>query len=120
MNVHSVNSKQAGSPVVLLERGFLPPRSVQGIQLLEGTLGPDTEAAQVPPGGQQQEVQAVHFEEVDPGEVAKRTRDPVVFVVDDERALSLNKAPVPHLSLSGTQLPRGLTLLDVGISIQCL
>lgn len=88
--------------------------TVDGVEGLEGGLGPDAEAAHVSTGGELEEVEAVDVAELDAGEVAEGLLDTVVVGVDDQRTTTEGVAAVAHLALAGTDLLGIGGLLDIG------
>ena len=62
-----------GQVPVLLGLGRLPPGTVDGVQLLEGALGPDAESADVTAGCKLEEVQLLDVDGVDAGDVTEGT-----------------------------------------------
>ena len=97
-------------PVLLLLCG-LPPGAVEGVQPLEGGLGPDDEPAEVAAGGELEEVESLDGDGVAAGDVAEGAGDALVVVVDDEGAELLDAAAVAHLAAAGAH---ALGLVDLG------
>ena len=91
-----------------------------GVQLVEGGLGPDAEATQVTSGSELEEVQAVDGHELNTGEVAEGPQSNGLLVIDDQRSSTLDVPPVPHLTLTGTDLLGVLSLLDIGVGTEGL
>jgi hypothetical protein len=83
------------------------------VKLLEGSLGPDDEAAEVATGGELQEVEAVYARDLEARDVAEGLLDAVIVGVHEEGALALDIAPVPHLAGTAADLPRVLHVLNV-------
>jgi len=80
--------------------------SVNLVQSAESTLGPDDEPADVTTGGQLQQVQGRDGAGLDTRNVPEGLDDTLVVLVNDQRSSPLPVPPVPHLSLSGPDLPR--------------
>lgn len=89
---------------------------VNRVELLDGGRGPDDEAAEVTTGGELEKVEGIDGAGLDTGEVAEAL-DEVLAVrlgaVDDERTASLAVAAASELALSGAELLRLLSLLDI-------
>ena len=94
--------------------------SVDGVELLEGGLGPDDEPADVTAGREGEEAEAVHGAQLHARDVPHRLGDARVIRVHDERALALDVAAVPHLTLTGAKVAGRLDLLDVGVGANLL
>ena len=99
-------------PPGLLGAG-LAPSPVQTVQLLEGSLGPDAEPAHVTSRSELQQVEVVHLDAVHSRNVPEGLGQPLVVVVDDERASLLDSSPVPQLSLAGSHPPGGVHLGNI-------
>mmetsp|Transcript_31046 Transcript_31046/g.57367 ORF Transcript_31046/g.57367 Transcript_31046/m.57367 type:complete len:430 (-) Transcript_31046:19-1308(-) len=112
----SVGHDRAGEAVVNLLGGVLLVRAVESVELLEGTLGPDDEAAEVSARGDLEEVQAVDVADLKTGEVAERAVDGEVLGVHDKRATAGDVAAVAHLALAGADLLGSGALLKLGTS----
>lgn len=94
-----------------------------GVNLVQGaesTLGPDDEPADVTTGGQLQQVQGGDGAGLDTGNVPQGLDDTLVVLVDDQRSSPLPVPPVPHLSLSGPDLPRVGDLDNVRVGLDGL
>ena len=83
------------------------------VELLEGSLGPDDEAAKVATGSKLEEVEAVDARDLHARDVAEALLDAVVAGVHEEGALALDIAPVPHLAGTAADLLRVLDVLNV-------
>eukprot|EP00959_Pyramimonas_sp_CCMP1952_P190155 3978020-Pyramimonas_sp.AAC.3 len=88
-------------------------RAVDGVQLLRRGLGPHNEAAHVATGGQLEQVQAVHGAHLHTGDVAESLGHTRVAAVDHQGTTALDVAPVPHLTLTGTDVAGILHALNV-------
>ena len=65
--------------------------------------------------GELEEVELVDRAGLDTWDVLERTNKSLILLVDDERAPSLPVSPVPHLSLTGSDLARVGNLGDIGV-----
>eukprot|EP00960_Hanusia_phi_P055351 762947-Hanusia_phi.AAC.12 len=83
------------------------------VELLEGRLGPDDEAAEMATRSELEEVQPVDASDLEAGNVPESLLDAVVVGVDKEGTLPLNVSPVPHLTLTTANLPGLLDVVDV-------
>jgi len=96
---------------------------VDGVELLDGSRGPDDETAEVTTRGELEEVEGIDGGGLNTGDVAEAL-DEVLAVglggVDDERTTALAVATAPHLTLTSTELLGLLNLLDVGASANSL
>lgn len=88
---------------------------VDVVKLGDGRLSPDDEAADVTTGGELKQVQGVDTAGLNTGKVLERTDEAIVLAVDDKGTTALAVAPVPHLTLTGTDLARVGNLLDIGV-----
>lgn len=104
-----------GQRVVALEGGLLGEGTVQGIQGLESTLGPDAEATQVTTGSQQEQVQCRDRNHLNTGNVAEGLgAGSGQVLVDDQGATALAVAAVAHLTLTGAESLGFLDTFNVG------
>ena len=71
-------------------------------------------------GREGEEAEAVHGAQLHARDVPHRLGDARVVGVDDERALALDVAAVPHLTLTGAKVAGRLDLLDVGVGANLL
>jgi len=90
--------------------GSHTPCTVKGVQLLESSLSPDTETADVATRGQLQKVELADLDGVDTWDVSEGLGQTLVLVIDDKRSTLLDAPAVTHLSLSG---PHPLGLVDL-------
>ena len=90
------------------------------VQSTESTLGPDDEPADVTTRGQLQQVQGSDGTSLDTGDVPQGLDDTLVVLVNDKRTSPLPVPPVPHLSLSGPDLPRVGDLDNVRVGLDGL
>ena len=95
-------------------------RAEDGVELLEGALRPQAEAAEVAARGELQQVERVDVGELDAGDVAEGAGDAVVGVVHHKRAAALHEAAVTHLTLTGAHGLRGDDLLHVVVRAELL
>lgn len=93
---------------------------VDVVQGVHGSLGPDDESTHVATGGQLEQVQVLDVAGLDSRNVSESLDEALVIVVNDQRSSSLPVSPVPHLSLSGSQLSRVGNLDDVGVGLDGL
>jgi len=105
--------------VAVLLGGLGGERAKDGIEGLEGALGPDDEAAEVTSGRELEEVEARDVGGLDAGQVAEAERR-VLLVVDDERATALHVAAVAGLALAGAHAVRVLGGLHVVVGVERL
>jgi hypothetical protein len=110
----SVGHTGAGQVEARLELGSLVVGAEDGVQLLEGTLGPDQESAQMATRSQVQQVQVVHVGQLDTGQVAESTVDALRHVVDDQRSTSLGVSSVSGLANTASDLLGVSGLLHIG------
>ncbi len=92
----------------------------EGIQLLEGSLGPDDQTTEVTSGSEGEEIELVDVGEGDTRQVAEGAANTVVLVVDDKGSLALDVAAVAELADSRADLARVLALLDVLVQAELL
>lgn len=101
---------------VLLELRGLGGGSVDDVQCLEGSGGPDDETTEVTTRGELEEVQGVDIGCLNTGQVAE-TLDELsavnLGVVDDQRTTTLAVATASELTLTGTELLGALGLQDI-------
>ena len=110
----------AGEDEALLDGGGGGVGTEDSIQLVEGGLGPDAEATQVTSRGKLEKVQAIDGDELDTGEVAEGPQSSGLLIVDDQRSSALDVPPVPHLTLTSTDLLGVLGLLNIGVGTEGL
>lgn len=92
--------------VIGLVSGWFSPGAVDIVQLAERRLGPDTEATDVSTRRHLQQVQARDGQQVDAGNVPERSGNPVVLVVNNQRARTLLEAAVTHFTFTSSQATR--------------
>lgn len=109
-----------GETVVDLSAGGLLVGSVEVVQSLKSTTGPDDESANVTSGSEEEEVETVDVDELDSGDVSERLNHWGLLVVDDQGASSLDVSSVSELTLSASDLAGILGLLDIGESVKSL
>lgn len=85
-----------------------------------GRLGPDDESTNVTTRGELEEVEGLNGAGLDTGDVLESPDDTLVLGVDDEGTPPLPVPPVPHLTLTGPDLPRVGNLGDVGVGSDSL
>jgi len=102
--VTRIHSREARLPLVDTVKGS------------DSRLGPDDESADVSTGGELEEVELVNRASLDTWDVLERTDDTLILLVNNEGTSSLPVSPVPHLSLTGTDLARVGDLGDIGVS----
>lgn len=101
------------------ESGFLDTGVTESaehvVQLLEGALRPDDEAAQLTTGGQLKQVKSVHVAHLNSGHVSSGLGNLNVFVSDDdEGSLSEVVSSVSELALTGSEGLGVNDLLHIG------
>jgi len=89
------------------------PRAVECVQLLEGSLGPDAETANVTTRGELQKVQLANLDGVGAGNVPEGLGQTLILIIDDERSALLDTPAVTHLSLSGPHPLRLVNLVNI-------
>ena len=87
--------------------------TVDGIEGLEGALGPDAETSHVSTGSELEKVETIDAAKLDTGKVAEGLFDAIVVGVNDKRTTTEGVATVAHLTLTGTDLLGVGSLLDV-------
>ncbi len=108
-----VGHQVLGELVARLELSGLSAVAPQGLQLLEGGLGPHDQAAHVATGGQLQQVQRVHAAQLHTGQVAESALHVALAGVHHEGAQALHVAAVAELALAGAHLAGALALGDI-------
>lgn len=104
---------------VLLEGGWGGGGSVDGVQSLEGSGGPDNETSEMSTWGELEEVQGEDGGGLDTGDVAESKGKLLsinLWVVDDQWAATLAVTAATELALSGTELAGSLDLGDLWTS----
>jgi len=91
-------------------------RRIDLVECLEGRLGPDTEAAEVPARGQVEQVETAHVEQRYSGQVAERLADALVLLVDDQGSFPHGVTTVPDLTNTSSHLFGFLGFFDIVIS----
>ena len=107
----------AGQEEVLLVHRRLGRRSVNVIESLERSRGPDDEASEVTTRGELEQVQGRDGARLDTRQVAETLDHQLAVqdgVVDDKGTTSLLETATTHLSLTRTHLPRLLDPVDIG------
>mmetsp|Transcript_2253 Transcript_2253/g.6771 ORF Transcript_2253/g.6771 Transcript_2253/m.6771 type:complete len:416 (-) Transcript_2253:8-1255(-) len=102
----------------LLHGGGLGGGAKDGVELGEGALGPDAEAADVAARGELEQVEALDVAELHARQVAEGLLDGVLVVVDDERAAAHGVAAVAHLALAAADLLGLLAAVDVVVGAE--
>jgi len=116
----SIGQEWLGESVFqLLGRGLLVG-AVEGIESLEGILGPDDEPSEVTTWSQVQEIQSSHGNQLNSGKIPEGSSQWRFLIVDDKWATSLCVTSIPHLTLSPSKLGGILRLLNVGECIEGL
>lgn len=119
----SVGDNVLGQEVVLLESGGGGGGAVDLVEGLEGSRGPDDEAAKVTTRGELEEVEGVNGAGLNTGDVAESTDELLAVglgVVDDKGTAALAEAAVTELTLTGAHLLGLLDLGEVGASTEGL
>ena len=86
----------------------------------DGRLGPDDESTDVSSWSELEEVELVNGAGLDTWNVLESSNESLVLSVDDKRTSSLSVSPVPHLSLSSSDLSGVGNLGDIGVSGESL
>jgi len=115
-----VGDLSGGENVVPLVQRRLVKGAKDVVKEFECALGPDDETAKVSTRSELQEVESRNVNEFDTGQVSEGLDDPIVFVIDDQRATTLAVATVAHLALTSTQLPGVGNLEDISVGVQGL
>merc|ERR1719278_2579478 len=113
----SVGHLWLGEVPASLGGGGLSPCAVKTIEFLKCRLSPDAEPADVTAWGKLQQVQVVHLDDINAGDVPEGLGDSLVLVIDDEGAQLLDVATVPQLTLAGTHAAGGVNLGDISPSL---
>mmetsp|Transcript_20325 Transcript_20325/g.53070 ORF Transcript_20325/g.53070 Transcript_20325/m.53070 type:complete len:420 (-) Transcript_20325:2-1261(-) len=113
-----VGHLRLGEDVALLEVGGGGAVAEDRVELGEGGLGPDAEAAHVAARRELEKVEALDLHEINAGQVAGGELDALLRVVDDERAAAHGVAAVAHLALASAELLRLLALGHVGVAAE--
>lgn len=109
-----VSDLATGQGEALLLGGWLSEGSEDVVQLLEGTLSPDDETADVASGGELEEVESADVCDLNSRDVSEGLdQGDVGTAVDDEGSTAGSVASVSELSLSGTDLDGVDDLLDI-------
>jgi len=116
----SVVEEGLGEEETLLGIGTLGGGAEEGVEGLEGRLGPDDKAAEVTSGGQGKEVKGADAGELNTGNVPEGPGDTLVLVVNDEGAEPVSKTAVPELSLTSPELLGPLGLLHITEGLDAL
>lgn len=113
MLISQIQSRNTSS----LEARLLLVDRVEGSN---GRLGPDDESTNVTTRGELEEVEGLDGAGLDTGDVLESPDDTLVLGVNDEGTPPLPVPPVPHLTLTGPDLPRVGNLGDVGVGSDSL
>lgn len=108
---------------VALVGGGLGGGAVDVVEGLEGSGGPDDEAAEVTTGGELEQVESSDGRGLNTGDVAESLDELLAVglrVVDDERTTALAVAAATELTLTGAELLGVLGLLQVGAGTDSL
>jgi hypothetical protein len=111
-----VGNNVGGDQEVLLELRGLGGGAVDVVEGLEGSRGPDDEAAEVTTRGELEEVQGVDVAGLDTGQVAETLDELLAIdggVVDDKGTAALAVAAATELALTGAELLGALGLQDI-------
>ena len=87
--------------------------SVDLVEGVEGSLGPDAESSHVASRSELEKVQAVDAAKLDTRQVTEGKLNSVVLGVDDKRSTTHGVSAVTHLTLTGTDLLGVSGLLDI-------
>lgn len=93
---------------------------VDVVQGVHGTFGPNDESTHVSTGCQLQQVQVLDVAGLDTGDVSESLDQTLVVVVNNQGSSSLPVSPVPHLTLTGSDLSGVGDLDDIGVSLDGL
>ncbi len=102
-----------GKVVVLLQSGTSSLRAIESLELLEGSLGPDDEAAEVATGSKVEDAEVGDVGKGDTRQVAEGTADTLVLVIDDQGTTALDVATVADLTNTGADVAGVLALEDI-------
>lgn len=114
----SVGHVSMGEVEAALGSGVLLEGSEELIKLVEGTLSPDDESAQMSTGGKVEQVQVLHRGDLNTGQVLESSHKALVIGVHHKRPSAHDIASVSHLSGASTDLSGVLGLLHIGISTE--
>lgn len=112
-----VGNNVGGDQEVLLQLRGLGGGAVDVVEGLEGSRGPDDEAAEVTTRGELEQVQGVDVAGLDTGHVAEALDELLAVgggVVDDQGTAALAVAAATELALTGAELLGVLGLEDIG------
>jgi len=115
-----VGEDGTGEEVSVLDSGGLVSGSEDGVQLLEGSLSPDDESANMTSRGKVEEVQLVDVGNTDTGQISESTVDFEVLGSNNNEGTSLNLlGSVPQASLASVSLDI-LATLNIRIGMELL
>jgi len=109
----SVGHERTRQVEAVLEFGALLVCAEDGVQLLEGTLGPDDESAQVATRSQVQERQVINQSELNTRKVSESLVESLGHVIDDERTSSLSVSSVSGFANTTADLLGVSRLLNI-------
>ncbi len=93
---------------------------VNVVKSRDGTLSPDDESTDVTTWCELKEVKSGNWASLNTWDVSESLDETFILVVNDERTTTLSVTPVPHLSLTGTDLSGVGDLDDIGVSLDGL
>lgn len=99
-----------------LRSGFVA--SEDGVELLEGILGPDDESSQMTSWGELQEIESVNRGGFNSWKISEGLGDGGFIVVNNEWSSSLSVSSVSHFSLSSSDVVRSLSLFNISVGSQ--
>jgi len=115
-----VREDGAGEEVSRLDRGGLVSSSEDGVELVEGSLGPDDESANVTSRGEVEEVQLVNVGDTDTSQISEGKVGLDVLGSNNDEGTNLDLlSPVPQASLATVSLDI-LATLNVAVSVELL
>jgi len=94
--------------------------SKQGIEALEGILGPNAESTQVSSRGELQQVQVLDGNELNTRNVSEGLDERTLLVVNDQRTTALDVSSVSELTLSGSDAVGFNDSFDIIVSVEGL
>lgn len=106
-----VGHLRLGQIVALLQGGGFLPGAEKIIQTRECRLGPDDKATDMATRSQFQQVQLVHTDGLNAGDVAECLTQTLILVVHDQRTTTGNAATIAHGTTASTETLRLVHLL---------
>lgn len=109
-----------GKVETILLLGWRVIGSEESVELIEGSLGPDAESAEVSTRGELEEVEVVDRGQLHTRKISKALVNALGLVKDDKRTASLSVSAVSGLTNAALELARLLGLLDISVGTESL